>query len=111
MKTKIFIVVLALGLFSSSTISAQEKEKSKIHQEHVNKENYTCPMHPEVKSDKPGDCSKCGMELKKMDVKKEANKHCSMPKKGSCCPKKTDNPTTKNAKKSSCTRKKEKSKE
>ena len=24
---------------------------------------YTCPMHPEVKSDKPGKCSKCGMEL------------------------------------------------
>ena len=24
---------------------------------------YTCPMHPEVKSDKPGKCPKCGMEL------------------------------------------------
>ena len=24
---------------------------------------HTCPMHPEVKSDKPGKCSKCGMEL------------------------------------------------
>jgi len=22
---------------------------------------YTCPMHPEVKSDKPGNCPKCGM--------------------------------------------------
>jgi P-type Cu+ transporter len=27
---------------------------------------YTCPMHPEVVSDKPGDCPKCGMALKLM---------------------------------------------
>ena len=32
---------------------------------------YTCKMHPEVTSDKPGKCPKCGMDL----VKKE-----SMPK-------------------------------
>ena len=30
---------------------------------------YTCPMHPEVKSDKPGKCPKCGMAL--VEVKKE----------------------------------------
>lgn len=24
---------------------------------------YTCPHHPEVKSDKPGKCPKCGMDL------------------------------------------------
>ncbi len=28
-----------------------------------NKMNYTCPMHPEVQSDKPGNCPKCGMKL------------------------------------------------
>jgi len=26
---------------------------------------YTCPMHPEVRQDKPGDCPKCGMALEK----------------------------------------------
>jgi hypothetical protein len=24
---------------------------------------YSCPMHPDIKSDKPGTCSKCGMDL------------------------------------------------
>ena len=27
------------------------------------KQQYSCPMHPEVTSDKPGTCSKCGMTL------------------------------------------------
>jgi len=25
---------------------------------------YSCPMHADVTSDKPGKCSKCGMDLK-----------------------------------------------
>jgi rubrerythrin len=29
---------------------------------------YTCPMHPEVVSDKPGQCPKCGMNLVLMAV-------------------------------------------
>ncbi|AGS24625.1 copper-transporting ATPase protein ActP (plasmid) [Rhizobium etli] len=29
---------------------------------------YTCPMHPEVISDRPGDCPKCGMALEPMGI-------------------------------------------
>lgn len=29
---------------------------------------YTCPMHPEVQSDKSGKCPKCGMKLEKKQV-------------------------------------------
>jgi len=29
------------------------------------KAQYTCPMHPEVTSDKPWECPKCGMNLEK----------------------------------------------
>ena len=37
------------------------------------KQTYTCPMHPEVKSDKPGKCSKCGMDLVLEENKKDEN--------------------------------------
>ena len=29
---------------------------------------FVCPMHPDVQSDKPGRCHKCGMQLKKREV-------------------------------------------
>jgi len=29
----------------------------------VSPDGYTCPMHPEIKSDRPADCPKCGMTL------------------------------------------------
>ena len=27
---------------------------------------YVCPMHPDVQSDRPGQCPKCGMDLKSL---------------------------------------------
>ncbi len=39
------------------------------------KEVYTCPMHPEVKSDKPGKCPKCGMKLEKKMMQKKMLMH------------------------------------
>lgn len=44
--------------------AAQETTGSKAEGE-----VYTCPMHPEVTSDKPGECPKCGMDL---ELKKSA---------------------------------------
>jgi hypothetical protein len=32
---------------------------------------YTCPMHSEIISDKPGTCTKCGMELVKLEKEKK----------------------------------------
>ena len=28
---------------------------------------YTCPMHPEIRQDHPGDCPKCGMHLEPLN--------------------------------------------
>ena len=37
-------------------------------------ETYTCTMHPEVMSDKPGKCPKCGMDLTKEKMTPEQMK-------------------------------------
>jgi hypothetical protein len=41
----------------------QHKSVSKVSK-------YTCTMHPEVISDKPGKCPKCKMDLVKVETKK-----------------------------------------
>lgn len=104
MNRKFLIAILAIGLFSTVPMLAQENVKSKMEHQKIENVSYTCPMHSDIKSNKPGDCPKCGMELEILDTKKIAIKHCDMPKKGSCCPEKLDVSTTKTNKKSGCTR-------
>ncbi len=47
------------------------------HNHQHTKEQYTCPMHPEVQQDKPGSCSKCGMRLVKNEAKTDPKKDSS----------------------------------
>ncbi|NEW80109.1 MAG: hypothetical protein GZ086_11955 [Gelidibacter sp.] len=75
MKTKILIAVLSIGLFSVSTVKAQETKQVQVKHEQIGV-TYSCPMHADVKSDKPGTCPKCGMELKKMEMKTSAMPQC-----------------------------------
>ena len=42
---------------------------------HHNQQRYTCPMHPEVIQDKPGNCPKCGMTLVPVEKKEKENPH------------------------------------
>ena len=70
MKTFIVIATIALSLsFGFSACKNSPKENTATEETTVAKTGtYTCSMHPEVQSDKPGDCPKCGMAL----IKKEA---------------------------------------
>ena len=104
MKTKILIAILSIGLFSTTSMLAQEKVNNKTSHKQMKKTIYTCPMHADVKSDKPVDCTKCGMPLKAIDAKKAATKHSDMSKKGSCCPKEAKDLNQKTDKKATCSR-------
>ncbi len=66
-------------LFSAATVFAADinagtaiSDSTKTKKVKPEKVQYTCTMHPEVLSDKPGKCPKCGMALvKKTDAKKK----------------------------------------
>ena len=47
----------------TSNLVGQKGEQHQGHDMQSTQEGYVCPMHPEVKSDKPGKCPKCGMAL------------------------------------------------
>ncbi|WP_245742703.1 copper-transporting P-type ATPase [Marinobacter segnicrescens] len=61
------------------------KENSSAIKDSAGKESegqYTCPMHPEVISDEPGNCPKCGMHLVPLENNKvsshsDHSHHCS----------------------------------
>jgi Cu+-exporting ATPase len=38
------------------------------HGKEASRAEYTCPMHPEVRQDKPGSCPKCGMALEPITI-------------------------------------------
>ncbi|PWU23276.1 hypothetical protein C5B42_03530 [Candidatus Cerribacteria bacterium 'Amazon FNV 2010 28 9'] len=56
---KVFIAIIAMLLTCS--LFAQEKAGKKDTTQH--ELIYTCPKHPDVVSNKPGKCPKCGMDL------------------------------------------------
>ena len=45
------------------TGAEQHEDHSSHHHMNANPTIYTCPMHPEVRSNSPGTCPKCGMKL------------------------------------------------
>ncbi len=65
MKSKfLFSLILAAGLmivnFTAGNAYGQAPQDKIVNQKAV---KYTCPMHPEVVQDAPGNCPKCGTKL------------------------------------------------
>jgi len=71
-KVMLMAVAILLSVTGAFAVhnSAMLPDTAKTKKVKPAKVQYTCTMHPEVLSDKPGKCPKCGMAL----VKKEPAK-------------------------------------
>ena len=74
------MLLIAALTISSVSVFAQDKGGKKDTTQHSLL--YSCSMHPDVTSDKPGKCPKCGMDLSlsnKEEMKKQVTKNYSCP--------------------------------
>jgi hypothetical protein len=74
-KKFVVLIVSAAALAVNTTAIAQHSGGEHYHEhEHAKKkqQKYTCPMHPEVVIDHPGNCPKCGMKLLPVVEKKRS---------------------------------------
>ena len=66
----ISLVVINVGMAIYYFISKPNAEEHSAHKS----EYYTCPMHPQIRKDKPGNCPICGMTLvKKMRINQKTD--------------------------------------
>lgn len=61
--------IFMLALFGMSLTYAQHETHSAPGKKEAQSVSYTCPMHSEIHSPKPGKCPKCGMNLVKEKAK------------------------------------------
>ncbi|MBG6110453.1 Cu(I)/Ag(I) efflux system membrane fusion protein [Flavobacterium sp. CG_23.5] len=68
---KYSLVVLVISIIGITTYYFINKSNTQSNHGHQ-KELYTCPMHPQIIRDKPGNCPICGMALVKKTIRNQA---------------------------------------
>ncbi|GGH13729.1 heavy metal-binding domain-containing protein [Mucilaginibacter phyllosphaerae] len=65
------LIILSFAGLLSGAAACNTAPKTETKEAAKPKGKYYCTMHPEVTSDKPGTCSKCGMDLVERDEVKK----------------------------------------
>jgi hypothetical protein len=84
-------LLLSTSLIAFASAQTHSPDHSRLHKspdtsqvkdahQKIVKVKYTCPMHPEVISDQPGKCPKCGMTLVKVKSSPNIKKSHKMQK-------------------------------
>jgi hypothetical protein len=63
MQKPFFILIAALVFATNAVLAQHDHEHSPSASASPTQTLYTCPMHPEIVRNKPGQCPKCGMTL------------------------------------------------
>lgn len=72
MKSLKMLILAAFTILSVSVVAQDTtKHKAKMKKHKMEQVKYSCPMHPDEVSNKPGQCSRCGMDLTKSKKEQE----------------------------------------
>jgi hypothetical protein len=63
MNTNIFLALVTAAVLGIAACGVAACNKSAAPANSIKAQQYTCPMHPEVVKEAPGNCPKCGMTL------------------------------------------------
>ena len=77
MKKTILILIILASFAACERKELKLVKATKVEEIDKAPDVYTCPMHPTVISDKPGNCPICGMTLVKKTVAPDADTHAS----------------------------------
>jgi multidrug efflux pump subunit AcrA (membrane-fusion protein) len=77
------LIFAIVGFWAAKNLTKKSPSEALVSAEKVSEDTYwTCPMHPQVHQDHPGECPICHMKLvkvtKKIEQKKEGEKRASV---------------------------------